>query len=493
MIQSGGKPMGGQAKRKSSPWKRILIVEDDSVSALLLRKVLEQKGYDVTHAVNGVEALEKFKESDFRVVISDWMMPEMDGIELCERLRKSAAGYVYVILLSAKSQREDSLGAYEAGVDDFLTKPLDREELLARLKVAHRVLAAEDSLRRQQEELKLAGERLTNMNDRLTLASRRFEELFSDLPVACFTFNREGLIHEWNCAAADLFGEHPESALMKPVWEAFKGRDAGFWNQELVRDIFDGKAQQGVDWVHMSPGHGERHLICNVIPMHGVNGEVLGGIATNQDITERRQAEQCIKTFARDLELQKRALEEANERLSALAVTDGLTGVWNHRRFREELENDFGDVKRRKNFSVVLIDVDHFKAFNDTFGHPAGDEVLKKVAEILQRCSRDNEMVARYGGEEFSIVLSDTDMTSAVAVAERMRQAIECEAWPLREITVSLGVATSRFDDESPEDALLRADAALYYSKENGRNRVSHFDTMAHQDDSQHLALKRPA
>jgi len=102
-------------------------------------------------------------------------------------------------------------------------------------------------------------------------------------------------------------------------------------------------------------------------------------------------------------------------------------------------------------------------------------------------------MVARYGGEEFSIVLSDTDLTSAVAVAERMRQAIECEAWPLREITVSLGVATSRFDDESPEDALLRADAALYYSKENGRNRVSHFDTMAHQDDSQHLALKRPA
>jgi diguanylate cyclase (GGDEF)-like protein len=227
--------------------------------------------------------------------------------------------------------------------------------------------------------------------------------------------------------------------------------------------------------------------------MHGVNGEVLGGIATNQDITERRQAEQCIKTFARDLELQKRALEEANERLSTLAVTDGLTGVWNHRRFREELENDFSDVKRGKNFSVVLIDVDHFKSFNDTFGHPAGDEVLKKVAEILQRCSRDNESVARYGGEEFSIVLSDTDMPAAMAVAERMRQAIADESWPLREITVSLGVSTSRLDDESPEAALLRADAALYYSKENGRNRVSHFDTMTHQDDSRHLALKRSA
>lgn len=485
--------MGGQAKRNSSLWKRILIVEDDSVSALLLRKVLEQKGYEVTHAVNGVEALEKFNQDDYRVVISDWMMPEMDGIELCERLRKSSDRYVYVILLSAKSQREDSLGAYEAGVDDFLTKPLDREELLARLKVAQRVLTAEDSLRRQQEELKLAGERLSSMNDRLTLASRRFEELFSDLPVACFTFNREGLIHEWNRAAADLFGERPETALMKPVWEAFQGRDGGFWSAKLVGDIFNGKAQQGVDWVHMSPNHGERHLICNVIPMHGVNGEVLGGIATNQDITERRQAEQCIKTFARDLELQKRALEEANERLSKLAVTDGLTGVWNHRRFREELESDFSAVKRGRPLSVVLIDVDHFKMYNDAFGHPAGDEVLKKVAKILQRCSRDNESVARYGGEEFAIVLSDADQAAAMAVAERMRQAIVEEDWALREITASFGVATSRTNDESPEDVLLRADAALYFSKQNGRNQVTHFDDMAHQDGSQHLALKRPA
>lgn len=485
--------MDAQPRRSDNMGKRILIVEDDSVSALLLRKVLEQRGYEVTHANNGVEALAHFELGDYRIVISDWMMPEMDGIELCERLRKTAKSYVYVILLSAKSQREDSLGAYEAGVDDFLTKPLDREELLARLKVAQRVLSAEESLRRQQNELKVAGERLSSMNDRLTLASRRFEELFSDLPVACFTFNSEGLIHEWNLAAAHLFGQRPETALMRPVWEAFDGRDGAFWSQELVRNIFEGNALRDVDWVLRSAEIGERFMICNVIPMHGVNGEVLGGIATNQDITERRQAERSIQTIARDLELQKRALEEANTRLATLAVTDGLTGVWNHRRFREELESDFATVKRGASVSVILLDVDHFKLYNDAFGHPAGDEVLKTVAKVLKQCSREHESVARYGGEEFAIVLSHADAESAIQAAERMRVALEQETWPHRPITASFGVATARLSDESPEDVLQRADAALYFSKQNGRNRVAHFDQMGHQADSQHLALKRPA
>lgn len=479
--------MGAQQKQgDNNMGKRILIVEDDSVSALLLRKVLEQRGYEVTHASNGVEALAHFEVGEFRIVISDWMMPEMDGIELCERLRKTAKSYVYVILLSAKSQREDSLGAYEAGVDDFLTKPLDREELLARLKVAQRVLSAEESLRRQQDQLKIAGERLSSMNDRLTLASRRFEELFSDLPVACFTFDNAGLIHEWNCAAAHLLGQRPETALMRPVWEAFEGRDGAFWSEELVRNIFAGKALRDVDWVLRSPEVGERFMICNVIPMHGVNGEVLGGIATNQDITERRQAE-------RSIQLQKRALEEANERLATLAVTDGLTGVWNHRRFREELESDFATVKRGVSVSVILLDVDNFKLYNDAFGHPAGDEVLKTVAQVLKQCSREHESVARYGGEEFAIVLSHTDSESALLAAERMRVAFEQQIWPHRPITASFGVATARKSDESPEEVLQRADAALYFSKQNGRNRVTHFDQMGHQADSQHLALKRPA
>lgn len=479
---------------KAGPANRILIVEDDPVSALLLRKVLEQRGSKVDHAENGVEALRKFDTFPYRIVISDWMMPEMDGIELCRKVRQASDGYVYVILLSAKSQKEDRLDAYNAGVDDFLTKPLDREELFARLKVANRILLTEDRLRMQSEELKLAGDRMRNMNDRLLLASRRFEELFSGLPVACFTFDKEGLVHEWNRTASALFGTQPELTLMKPVWDAFEGKDEGFWSRDLVEKIFGGQELSNVDW-QLTLGPEERHLICNVIPLHGVSGEVLGGIATNQDITERRRAEQCIQVFARDLELQKVALEEANERLATLAVTDGLTGLWNHRRFREELETVFARSRRtEESLSVVLLDVDHFKLYNDAFGHPAGDVVLQQVARIMRTSCRQHEAVARYGGEEFAIVFPGGSAEDAFGAAERIRMAIADADWPEREITASLGVATIRPTDVTADDVLQRADAALYASKQNGRNCVSHFDRMdSTLDVSRHLAMKRSA
>ncbi len=482
------------AAEKTGHANRILIVEDDPVSALLLRKVLEQRGSQVDHAENGVQALRKFEAHPYRVVISDWMMPAMDGIELCRKIRSVADGYVYMILLSAKSQKEDRLSAYSAGVDDFLTKPLDREELCARLKVAQRILSAEDNLRRQSEELRLAGDKVQSMNDRLVLASRRFEELFSGLPVACFTFDRDGLIHEWNRSAAQLFGKKPEMALMKPVWEAFDGRDEGFWSRDLVGQIFTGEGLQNVDWQLLLDSD-ERSLICNVIPLHGVDGEVLGGIATNQDITERRNAERCIQVFARDLELQKVALEEANERLATLAVTDGLTGLWNHRRFREELESVFGRNRRTAEpVSVILLDVDNFKSYNDAFGHPAGDVVLEQVARIMKASVRSYEAVARYGGEEFAIILPGADAEEATAAAERLRRAIDDAEWPERPVTASLGVATMRISDPHADDSLQRADAALYASKQGGRNRVTHFDRIdSTLDVSRHLAMKRSA
>jgi DNA-binding response OmpR family regulator len=128
---------------------RILIVEDDPVSALLLRKILEQRGYTIDHAENGLQALELYQKSRHRIVISDWMMPEMDGVSLCREIRSLAQSYVYVILLSAKGQRADRLEAFDAGVDDFLTKPLDRDDLFARLKVAPRIISTEEHLQVQ--------------------------------------------------------------------------------------------------------------------------------------------------------------------------------------------------------------------------------------------------------------------------------------------------------------------------------------------------------
>lgn len=465
---------------------RVLIVEDDPVSALLLRKVLEHRDYTVDHAENGVEALALFKETHHRIIISDWMMPEMDGVSLCHEIRNVGGSYVYVVLLSAKGQRADRLQAFEAGVDDFLTKPLDREDLFARLKVAHRILGAEEKLQVQKEELSRASEKLKVANNNLIIASRRFEELFSGMPMACFTFDNSGLLHEWNRASESLFSIQSHEALLSQVWDTFEGSCDGFWCPELIEEVFSGVAVEGREW-KFGEGDDTRYIVCNVFPLKGPRGEVLGAISANLDITERKAAEKKIQQ-------QKRELEEVNARLSMLAITDGLTGLWNHRRFREELVRQF--TEHRENdapLSLILLDVDRFKQYNDEFGHPAGDVVLRNVAAALQGAAVGRESVARYGGEEFAIILPNTEIESSIIAAERFRSALASVDWPLRDVTASFGVATLSEDDEEGGNLVERADAALYAAKQSGRDRVTHFAKLGRKGLSTHPAMKRPA
>ena len=179
---------------------------------------------------------------------------------------------------------------------------------------------------------------------------------------------------------------------------------------------------------------------------------------------------------AQQVELSKAniALSEANARLQALATTDGLTGLKNHRTFQEKLAQEFERSQRyRTPLSIALMDVDKFKTFNDTFGHPAGDGVLKSVARLLQEHARSTDFVARYGGEEFVVILPGTDAAGARIAAERMRAAIEEAPWDLRPITVSIGLATCEAEISGPAAFIADADRALYASKERGRNRVT--------------------
>jgi len=171
-------------------------------------------------------------------------------------------------------------------------------------------------------------------------------------------------------------------------------------------------------------------------------------------------------------------LAEANARLAQLAVTDGLTGLYNHRHFHERLTLEVERSQRSGlPLSLLMLDVDHFKQFNDTFGHPAGDEVLRQLARVLADARRANDVVARYGGEEFAVILVDTAKFTAAKVAERVRERVNAhdfsDAAPrVGALAVSIGVATFP-DDGSDAEALVRAaDTALYAAKRAGRNRV---------------------
>jgi diguanylate cyclase (GGDEF)-like protein len=171
-------------------------------------------------------------------------------------------------------------------------------------------------------------------------------------------------------------------------------------------------------------------------------------------------------------------LAEANARLAQLAVTDGLTGLYNHRHFHERLTLEVERSQRSGlPLSLLMLDVDHFKQFNDTFGHPAGDEVLRQLARVLTDTRRANDVVARYGGEEFAVILVDTAKFTAAKVAERVRERIAAHdfsdaAQKAGKISVSLGVATFAEDGTDAEALVRSADTALYAAKRAGRNRV---------------------
>jgi diguanylate cyclase (GGDEF)-like protein len=177
-------------------------------------------------------------------------------------------------------------------------------------------------------------------------------------------------------------------------------------------------------------------------------------------------------------------------RMEELAVTDGLTGLYNHRRFRAALSDEVRRAERAGTaLSLLMLDLDHFKRLNDTYGHPAGDSVLRQTAALLRRTVRDIDIAARYGGEEFAVLLIDTDAADALRTAERVRIAVEAETFSHErtqlDVTVSVGASTYLARASEPEaarsaDALLRsADRALYAAKEAGRNCARHAAALA--------------
>ncbi|UCD87088.1 MAG: diguanylate cyclase [Desulfobacterales bacterium] len=176
------------------------------------------------------------------------------------------------------------------------------------------------------------------------------------------------------------------------------------------------------------------------------------------------------------------AVQEQNRQLQEMANRDGLTGLYNHRYFHEKLSQDFLRAKRYHEYlSCILFDIDHFKKFNDTYGHQTGDVVLRALASVIQRSTRESDLAARYGGEEFAIVLYHTDGQAAYEAAERFRQEVESneveDNGKVLRVTISLGIATFPHEKIHDSKELIEyADQALYKAKENGRNRVEAFD-----------------
>lgn len=465
---------------------RILIVEGDRISALMLRTVLENQGHEVAEARNGKEGWERFCSAEFRLVISDWFMPEMDGLELCRRIRGLAdEKYTYILLLTPKGQCPDQMEGIAAGADDFLVEPVNPGELIARLDVAYRLISTHEKLEQAVTYLEFA--------------TKRFERLFQGLPIACFTYDKDGRLREWNPMCEQIFGLRFDSMLEMRLKESLlRHVKESQLNEELISCAAEGYLLQEREWIYPHPNGTERHISTSAIPL-ALEGELLGAVCASLDVTQRREYEHAIEEYilqtnemmalseAQNAQLAEAntALAAANAQLADMATTDSLTGLKNHRAFQERLQEELHRAVRSKNdLALILLDVDRFKQYNDDFGHPAGDEILKTVAGLLQQTARQSDMVARYGGEEFVMILFDTDRSGAMLTGERIRVQLESHLWPKRPVTVSIGVASLSKRDVDRATLIAEADNALYASKRAGRNRVTHADCLSDPEEN---------
>ncbi len=213
--------------------------------------------------------------------------------------------------------------------------------------------------------------------------------------------------------------------------------------------------------------------------LRALSRQVVAQLELRRVVTELDRKGTELQAYQRQLEAYQQQIELANAALESRSATDALTGVKNRRAFDDALHEELARASReRTSASLLMIDIDRFKPFNDEFGHPAGDAALREVANILVAHAREFDVVTRYGGEEFAVILPNTGVEGAVVVGERLRRAIESGSWGKRDITVSIGAGTTISSTDAA--ALIeQADEALYRVKQSGKNKVAHFQRTA--------------
>jgi two-component system cell cycle response regulator len=455
---------------------RVLVVDDIDVNVRLLEAKLLSEYYEVLTASSGPAALEIAARESPDIVLLDVMMPGMDGLEVCRRLKSDpATRYIPVVMVTALSDVSDRLRGLEVGADDFLTKPVNDLALFARLRSLVR-------LKRTLDEWLLREE----INGRLAA-------LPGDATMADADHIEPGriLVVEDNALAANKLGQvlHPLASALVPVKSSEEALAlAGQENFDLVvismalerNDPLRLLSQlRAMEQTRQLPvllilDEGDYPRLAKGLDL-GANDYVIRPVDRNELVARTRIQLKRKRLQDQLLDNYKRGL--------TLALTDGLTGLYNRRYLNAHLDTLFGRGGTAvKDVAVLMFDIDRFKRVNDTYGHGAGDEVLIEVAKRALSNVRGFDLVARYGGEEFLVVMPESTMESAGAVADRLRRAIgehpiELSGDPgsLR-VTISIGVAVTGGDITPPGQLLRNADEALYAAKHAGRNKVMLWD-----------------
>ncbi|WSH66772.1 PleD family two-component system response regulator [Rhizobium ruizarguesonis] len=449
---------------------RILVVDDIPANVKLLEARLLAEYFDVMTAADGYTALAICERNQVDLILLDIMMPDIDGFEVCERLKASQkTAHIPVVMVTALDQPTDRVRGLKAGADDFLTKPVNDLQLISRVKSLLRLKTLSDELRIRADTAHTMG-----IDDLTRAGEGRADETAQVLLVDGRANSQERIIKALKPVADVLVLSDPQAALFEAAESAFDLVivNANFDDYDPLRLCSQLRSLERTRFlpILIITEQGADEMVVRALDL-GVNDYIIRPVDPNELV-------------ARSLTQIRR--KRYNDRLRAsvkqtieLAVTDPLTGLYNRRYLDNHLNVLFNrSMARGRPLSVLITDIDRFKHVNDTYGHDGGDEVLREFSNRVRSTIRGADLACRYGGEEFVVVMPDTSPEIAATVAERLRAAIESAPFMLKHsgealnVTASFGIASRIASVLTPDQLMKQADLALYEAKNTGRNRV---------------------
>lgn len=451
----------------------ILVVDDIPANVKLLEAKLSGEYYNVITARDGYEALEQAKKHKPDLILLDVMMPKMDGFETCKKLKEDMdVSHIPVVMVTALSETSDRVKGLEAGADDFITKPIRDAALFARVKSLIRIKVLLDELRLREKTGLQIGALSANQNIFTSDISGAHVLVINDdivqtriIRETLEKFLRVTTIEEPE-NAKDYVTQHAATIDLMITSTQLTDVDG----LRLAVQLKNNEELRHVPTV-MLVDEEETDLMLKGLEL-GINDYLINPLDINE-LTAR------VKTQIRRKKYQD-ALKNSYRTSVSMAITDQLTGLYNRHYLDMHMKNMTAQsIENQKPLSLLILDMDHFKQVNDTYGHDVGDEVLKQLAEVILHSIRSADTAARLGGEEFVVLMPETDFPAAFDVADRIRATVEAYEFKVsHEVgiihkTVSIGISYLKLNGEdSPQDFVKRADIALYEAKTGGRNRV---------------------
>ncbi len=438
----------------------ILIVDDEPAFHKMMQSQLEKKNFEVISCLDSEEAIHSIEVHLPHLVLMDIMMPKLDGLTLIRLIRElNLKSYLPIIVVTARNDTRDLVEALEAGADDYISKPFEFVELYARIMNMLRLKSLQDSLMAKTNQLNEANLQINHLNLALTEANRELKKKVYDLHnLFEISFKVMGQTEEdqlINTALLNALGVFTAKGVMflqvdpddrdtfvikqskgflsdKISQFSVRREDRLLRYLEFIKKPFQVK-DVTYEFDNMMPLLQELEIKA-MAPLFQ-EGELFGILCLGPPVSNQEYSPDMLEIFGTMTNMLSVALHNAQnfEQIKALSYTDEMTGLHNYRYFSMRLREEIARSKRNESsLSLLILDVDFFKNYNDTLGHPAGDEVLRQLSTLLKQSVRDNDIVTRYGGEEFAIILPATDKKGATILAERIRLAVEKHRFPNR-------------------------------------------------------------